>query len=59
MKQQRRHRPVEMLPRDEERLESPEWHGEVLRQRAARLKQGKESFMGWETAKRQFRNQVK
>jgi putative addiction module component (TIGR02574 family) len=47
------------LTRDEEQLESPAWHAEVLRQRAARVKQGKESFLGWETAKRQLRNRVK
>jgi hypothetical protein len=47
------------LSRDEAQLESPEWHGAVLRERAARVKQGKESFMDWETAKRQLRNRVK
>jgi len=47
------------LTRDEERFESPEWHGAVLRERAARVKQGKESFMDWETAKKQLRNRVK
>jgi hypothetical protein len=47
------------LTRDEEKLESPAWHGEVLRERAARVKQGKESFMDWETAKRQLRKRVK
>jgi hypothetical protein len=47
------------LTRDEEQLESPKWHGEVLRERAARVEQGKESFMDWETAKTQLRNRVK
>ena len=47
------------LTRDEERFESPAWHGEVLRERAARVKQGKESFMDWEMAKKQLRNRVK
>ena len=47
------------LSRDEEQLESPKWHGEVLRERAERLEQGKESFMDWETAKAQLRNRVK
>ena len=47
------------LTRDEEQLESPEWHGEVLRQRAARVEQGKEAFMDWEAAKTQLRNRVK
>ena len=44
------------LTRDEKQFESPEWHGKVLGERAARVKQGKESFMDWETAKRQIRN---
>ena len=47
------------LTRDEEHLESPEWHGEVLRERATRVKQGKESLMDWETAKKQLRKRVK
>jgi len=47
------------LTRHEKQLESPEWHGDVLRERAARVKQGKESFMDWETAKKQLRNRVK
>jgi hypothetical protein len=47
------------LTREEEQLESPVWHGEVLRERAARVKQGKESFIDWETAKRQLLNRVK
>jgi hypothetical protein len=47
------------LTRDEEQLESPQWHGEVLRERATRVEQGKETFMDWETAKTQLRNRVK
>jgi len=47
------------LTHDETQFESPKWHEEVLRDRAARVKQGKESFMAWETAKRQLRNRVK
>jgi hypothetical protein len=47
------------LTRNEGQFESPAWHGAVLRERAARVKQGKESFMDWETAKRQLRNRVK
>jgi len=47
------------LTRDKEQFESPEWHGEVLRERAARVKQGKESFVDWEAAKNQLRNRVK
>ena len=47
------------LTRDEDRFESPKWHAEVLRERAARVKQGRESFIDWETAKRQLRNREK
>ena len=47
------------LTRNEGRFESPKWHGDVLRERAARVKQGKESFMDWETAKKQLRKRVK
>ncbi|HUD49156.1 MAG TPA: addiction module protein [Candidatus Baltobacteraceae bacterium] len=47
------------LTRDEEQFKSPKWHGDVLRQRAGRVKQGKESFMDWETAKRQLRKRAK
>ena len=47
------------LTRNEEQLESPGWHGEVLRERAARVKQGKETFLDWETAKKQLRKRVK
>lgn len=47
------------LTRDEGQFESPEWHGVVLHKRAARVKQGKESFLGWKTAKKQLRNWAK
>jgi len=47
------------LTRDKEQFESPAWHGEVLCERAARVKQGKESFVDWESAKDQLRNRVK
>jgi hypothetical protein len=47
------------LTRDEERFESPAWHGDILRERATRVEQGKESFMDWETAKAQLRSRVK
>jgi hypothetical protein len=47
------------LTRDEEKFESPAWHGKVLRDRAARVRDGKESFLPWEKAKTQLRNRVK
>jgi hypothetical protein len=47
------------LTRDERQFDSPKWHGDVLRERAERVKRGKESFMDWETAKQQLRQRVK
>jgi hypothetical protein len=47
------------LTRNSDQFESPEWHGEVLRERVARVKHGKESFMDWETAKKQLRSRNK
>jgi hypothetical protein len=46
------------LMRDQEQFESPGWHGVVLRERAAGVKQGKVSFVDWETAKSQLRNRA-
>ena len=44
------------LSRDEAQVESPAWHGDVLRERAEAVKAGKETFMDWETAKQQLRD---
>lgn len=46
------------LSRNEAELESPAWHEDVLRDREAKIKSGKESFMGWETAKKQLRDKL-
>jgi len=46
------------LSRNEAQLESPAWHEDVLRDREARVKSGKESFMDWETAKKQLRDKL-
>lgn len=43
------------LSRDEAQLESPAWHADVLHEREERIKSGTESFMDWETAKKQLR----
>ena len=45
------------LSRDEAQVESPAWHGDVLRERAEAVKSGKETFMDWDTAKKQLRDQ--
>ena len=46
------------LSRNEAQFESPAWHEDVLRDREARVKAGKESFMDWETAKKQLRDKL-
>ncbi len=43
------------LSRDEAQFESPSWHGEVLKEREEKIKSGAESFIDWETAKKQLR----
>lgn len=40
-------------------LESPAWHEDVLRDREAKIKSGKETFMDWEIAKKQLRDSVR
>ena len=46
------------LSRNEALYESPAWHGDVLNDRAERVKNGTESFMDWETAKQQLREKL-
>ena len=46
------------LSRREAELESPAWHGQVLREREERVATGKESFADWETAKAQLRKRL-
>jgi hypothetical protein len=46
------------LSRDESQIESPEWHGDVLRGRDAKIKSGQEKFVDWETAKKQLRKKL-
>ncbi len=47
------------LSRDESQVESPAWHGDVLRERAEAVKSGKEVFEDWEEAKRLLRKRKK
>ena len=47
----------EDLSRNEANVESPAWHEQVLKEREARLKSGKESLVDWETAKKRLRSQ--
>jgi hypothetical protein len=43
------------LTRNEKQFESPAWHEDVLKEREARIKSGAETFIDWETAKKQLR----
>jgi hypothetical protein len=45
----------EDLSRDESKVESPAWHGDVLRERAQAVKSGKEVCQDWEEAKGRLR----
>lgn len=47
------------LSRDESQVESPAWHGDVLRERAEMVKSGKEVLMDWEDAKKKLRERKK
>ncbi len=44
------------LSRDEQRVESPVWHAEVLREREAAVNEGREVATDWEVAKRRLRS---
>jgi len=46
------------LSRDETQFESPAWHGDVLRDREAHVKSGSETYMDWEAAKKQLRDEL-
>ena len=43
------------LSRNETQFESPAWHEDVLKEREAKIKSGAETFIDWETAKKQLR----
>jgi hypothetical protein len=43
------------LSRDEEELESPAWHADVLRETVERVARGEEKVLDWEQAKAELR----
>jgi hypothetical protein len=47
------------LSRDETHVESPGWHGQVLRERTEAVQSGQETFLDWEVAKQQLRERRK
>ncbi len=46
------------LSRDDSQIESPAWHGDVLHDREQRVQSGKETYLDWETAKKQLRDKL-
>ncbi len=47
------------LSEPDEEFESPAWHGEVLKERESRLREGKDEFIPWEDAKRELNKRRK
>jgi hypothetical protein len=48
----------EDLAKEDEAIESPEWHGEALRETEARVDAGTERVHDWEQAKRELRRRA-
>jgi len=46
------------LSRNEENIQFPAWHGQVLEEREARVKSGQEEFIDWEAAKQELRDRL-
>ena len=46
------------LSQDEDRLESPAWHGHALREAERAVKTGKARFSDWEEAKKRIRRKA-
>ena len=46
------------LSRDADALESPEWHGQVLKEREDRIASGEAKFSDWDQAKLDIRKRV-
>lgn len=41
-----------------EDVPTPEWHGDVLAERIAEVREGRAQFIDWETAKQQLREHL-
>ena len=46
------------LSRNEQSIQSPPWHDQVLKEREQRVKSGQEKFQSWEAAKRELRDRL-
>jgi len=47
------------LTRTEDDFQTPDWHGDVLRERENALMTGRDEFVPWEEAKRILREKAK
>lgn len=46
------------LSRRPEDVPSPEWHGEVLAERIAAVREGRTEFVDWDAAKKRLRDRL-
>jgi hypothetical protein len=46
------------LSADDQKLESPAWHGDVLAERDRLIESGEEKYVDWEIAKKQLRAEL-
>jgi len=49
----------EDLSRHPSDIPSPEWHGDILAERQAAVREGRTSFVEWEAAKERLRERLK
>ncbi len=48
----------EDLLKNESDIPSPDWHGDVLTNRAKNLREGKEEVLNWQKAKEEIQEQI-
>lgn len=46
------------LSRNEQDIQSPPWHEQILKERGERVKSGQEKFQSWDDAKRDLRKRL-
>ncbi len=46
------------LSADGQKLDSPDWHGDVLAERDRLIESGEEKYVDWEIAKKQLRTEL-
>ena len=48
----------EEISREEEKLEMPQWHKDILDERERLISEGKAQFIDWEDAKKQIKEAI-